>query len=287
VDLASTGRNWVRTKFRAVLVATTLSVAVAVVGCRSAQTTKGGVVGADQPQSTLTRVTQAQIRDAAVQAYAEDLAIARDNGALDADAAMARRVKTIADRLIAVTGAFRPDAPGWGWEVNLIRSDQVNAWCMPGGKIAVYSGLITKFELTDDEIAAVLAHLIAHALREHARERASELLDSGLFVERAVEGSGAGQGTIDMARLVKQVTLSLPYGRVYESEADRMGVELAARAGYDPRATISLWQKMARAGGDREPEWLTMHPSDASRIRELETYSARGMPLYEQARRAR
>jgi predicted Zn-dependent protease len=272
VDLASTGRNWVRTKFRAVLVATTLSVAVAVVGCRSAQTTKGGVVGADQPQSTLTRVTQAQIRD---------------NGALDADAAMARRVKTIADRLIAVTGAFRPDAPGWGWEVNLIRSDQVNAWCMPGGKIAVYSGLITKFELTDDEIAAVLAHLIAHALREHARERASELLDSGLFVERAVEGSGAGQGTIDMARLVKQVTLSLPYGRVYESEADRMGVELAARAGYDPRATISLWQKMARAGGDREPEWLTMHPSDASRIRELETYSARGMPLYEQARRAR
>jgi predicted Zn-dependent protease len=287
MDLASTGRNWVRTKFRAVLVATTLSVAVAVVGCRSAETAKGGGVGADRQQSALTRVTQAQIRAGAVQAYAEDLAIERGNGALDADAVMTGRVRTIADRLIAVTDAFRPDAPGWEWEVHLIRSDRENAWCMPGGKIAVYSGLITKFELTDDEIAAVLAHLIAHALREHARERASELLDSGAFVEPAVAAPGAGQGTIDMARLVNQVTLSLPYGRVYESEADRRGVELAARAGYDPRASIRLWQKMAGAGGDREPEWSKMHPSDGSRIRELGMYSARGMPLYEQARRWR
>ncbi len=276
-----------RTKFRAVLVATTLSLAVVVMGCRSVEATKGGVVGADRQQSALTRVTQAQIRDGAVQAYAEELAIERDNGALDADAVMTRRVRTIADRLIAITGAFRPDAPGWKWEVNLIRSDRVNAWCMPGGKIAVYSGLITKFELTDDEIAAVLGHLIAHALREHARERASEQLDSGAFVERAVAVPGAGQGTIDMARLVNQVTLSLPYGRVHESEADRIGVELAARAGYDPRAAISLWQKMARAGGDTEPQWLKTHPSTESRTRELEMYSARFMPLYEQAHRGR
>jgi len=262
-----------------------IAISGGLAACQSVQTTGAGAVGVERAQRMSPLVSEAQLREGAVQAYAQELGKERQKGALNADPAMTARVRGIASRLIPATGAFRPDAPGWAWEVNVIRSDQVNAWCMPGGKIAVYTGLVEKLSLTDDEIAAVMGHEIAHALREHARERASEQVTAGLLIQGGAAVLGAGGATIDMAGLAYQVTMGLPNSRVHESEADRMGVELAARAGYDPRAAITLWQKMAKNGGGKGPEWLSTHPSADTRIRDLETWSARVMPLYQQARR--
>ncbi len=253
--------------------------------CQSVQTTQTGVVGVDRVQRMSPLVSEAELRQGAVQAYSQELAKERQKGALNVDAAMTQRVRGIANRLIPASGAFRPDAPSWPWEVNVIRSDTLNAWCMPGGKIAVYSGLITKLSLNDDEIAAIMGHEISHALREHSRERASEQVTAGLGIQVGAAVLGGGKTTIDFAQLAYQVTMGLPNSRVHESEADRMGVELAARAGYDPRAAVGVWQKMAKAGGAKQPEWLSTHPSAETRIKDLEVYSARVMPLYEQARR--
>jgi predicted Zn-dependent protease len=237
-------------------------------------------VGVEREQMMSPMVTEAQLRQGAVQAYAQVLGQERGRGALNPDPAMTERVRRIAARLIAVSGVFRPEARNWAWEVNVIRSEQVNAWCMPGGKIAVYSGLITRLGLNDDELAAVIGHEIAHALREHSRERASERMvtQTGVGVIAAIAGvPGVGA---DMARLALDVTVSLPNSRLHESEADRIGVELAARAGFDPRASITLWQKMAKLGG-RGPEFLATHPSPETRSKDLEVWSERVMPLYQ------
>jgi len=262
------------------------ALALGLAACQSANTTPPGAIGVDRPKRTSPPVSEADLRAGAGQAYAEALAQAQRAGALNADAEMTERVRRIAQRLVAATSAFRPDAPGWPWDVNVIQSDQVNAWCMPGGKIAVYSGLITKLNLSDDEIAAVLGHEMAHALREHARERASERVAAGRTLQAAAGEAGAPGAPVDMAQLAREITLGLPNSRVHETEADRLGVELAARAGYDPRAALSLWQKMLKVEG-KGPEWLGAHPAADTRTRDLELYAARVMPLYEQARSAR
>jgi predicted Zn-dependent protease len=206
---------------------------------------------------------------------------------LDRDPAEVQRVRTIANRLIVQTGAFRKDAPGWKWEVHVITSDQLNAWCMPGGKMAVYTALIQKLKLTDDELAAIMGHEIAHALREHGRERVSQQLAASLAVGVASAALGLGQGGSQLADLVAQVTFTLPNSRLHEQEADRIGVELAARAGYDPRAAVSVWQKMTRADGGSPPQFLSTHPSPENRIKDLEVYAQKVMPLYEAAARKR
>lgn len=261
-----------------------LALCTVLGGCQAVRTTQAGVVGVDRTQRMSILVSETELRSAAVQAYAQTLKTEDARGALNADPQMTARVREITNRVVRSSGAFRPDAASWSWEVNLIRSDQVNAWCMPGGKIAVYSGLISKLQLNDDELAAVIGHEIAHALREHARERASEQLTAGLVIKGGAAVLGAGRASVDMVGLVFKVTIGLPNSRLHESEADRIGVELAARAGYDPRAAISLWRKMAANSAGGSPQWLSTHPSADSRIRELEVYANRVMPLYEQAR---
>lgn len=255
------------------------------VACTSVQTTRGGVVGVERTQRMSPLVSEADLRAGAVKAYSQVVTEARQKGQLDVPAAQQRRVDQIAKRLIAVTPAFRPDAQGWKWEVTVIRSDEVNAWCMPGGKIAVYTGLIDKLQATDAELAAVIGHEIAHALREHSRERASEQVTSGLLLQGAVVLAGGGQAALDMAQLAYQVTVGLPHSRLHETEADRIGVELAARAGYDPRGAISVWQKMAKLGGAGQPEFLSTHPSPETRMQDLEVYARRVEPLYKAAAR--
>lgn len=264
-----------------------IAIAATLASCQSVQTTQRGVVGVDRKQQMSVLVSEQELRSGAVQAYREELAKERGKGALNADYALTSRVRAITSRLIGVTGAFRPDAPGWPWEVNVVRSDSINAWVMPGGKVVVYTGLVEKLRLTDDEIAAVVGHEISHALREHARERASQQVTAGLVLQGGAAVLGGGQTAVDMGKLVYQLTFGLPNSRLHESEADRIGVELAARAGFDPRAAVTLWQKMARTGGGNGPQWLSTHPSAETRIRDLEVYSARVMPLYEQAHRRR
>ncbi|CAN0512527.1 unnamed protein product, partial [Phaeothamnion confervicola] len=165
-------------------------------------------------------------------------------GQLDRDPGQAARVRAVAARLIPQTAAFRADAPGWQWEVHVISSNEVNAWCMPGGKIAVYTGILDGLRLTDDELAAVMGHEISHALREHGRERASQAMAQGLLINVVGAAAGLSGTTQDLSKFVLDLTFNLPNSRQDETEADRIGVELAARAGYDPRAAISLWQKM-------------------------------------------
>jgi predicted Zn-dependent protease len=166
--------------------------------------------------------------------------------------------------------------------VHVISVPEVNAWCMPGGKMAIYSGLIEKLNASDDEIAAVMGHEIAHALREHARERISRQMatQTAVGIAGALFGIGdLGQG---LGNMVADVTLNLPNSRTHEVEADRMGVELAARAGYDPRAAIGLWEKMTKvSGGNQPPKWLSTHPQHEDRIKDLRAYSERVMPLYQ------
>ena len=260
-----------------------LAGTLALPACETVQTTQAGAVGVERKQAML--VSSDQVNSAAVSAYRQTLQSASQKGSLNRDSAQVQRVRAITQRLIPATGAFRKDAPGWKWEVNVISSPEVNAWAMPGGKIAVYTGLIEKLRLTDDELAAIIGHEIAHALREHGRERASQQMAQGLAV--GVIGAAVGLGGLgqDLAGLVADVTFGLPYSREFEREADRIGVELAARGGYDPRAAITLWQKMAQAGGGGMPQFLSTHPSDQSRIQDLQVYTQRVMPLYQQARR--
>ena len=268
-----------------ILAAALVASAALLAGCQSVKTTSAGAVGIERTQRMSSMVSEADMRQQAELSYRETLSTERQKGTLNADPALTNRVRAIASRLIPASAAFRPDAAQWKWEVNVIRSDQINAWCMPGGKIAVYTGLITKLNLTDDEIAAVVGHEIAHALREHARERASEQMGAQAVISGASILLGVGQAGSDLGGVFYKAVFGLPNSRLHETEADRIGVEIAARAGYDPRAAITLWQKMARNAGGSGPEFLSTHPSAETRLKDLEVYSARVMPLYEQARR--
>ncbi|MEW6689597.1 MAG: M48 family metallopeptidase [Pseudomonadota bacterium] len=258
---------------------------VLAAGCQSVQTTQPGVVGVDRQQSML--VSSGTINRSAANAYRKVLQEAAAKGQLNRDAAQLARVRGIAGRLIPQTGVFRGDAPGWSWEVNVIASKEVNAWCMPGGKIAVYAGLIERLQASDDELAAVIGHEIAHALREHGRERASQAMAQSVGISVVGAVLGVSGGAQDLTQMVLDLTFNLPNSRTDEVEADRIGVELAARAAFDPRAAVSLWEKMQKTGGGQPPQFLSTHPSRQTRIADLRNYAARVMPLYEQARAKR
>lgn len=256
-----------------------------LVGCTTVETTQEGVVGVDRPQSML--VSSEQVNEAAGQEYRKVIEGARQRGLLNRDAAQVARVRNVAARLIPQTATFRPDARSWKWEANVITANELNAWCMPGGKMAVYTGLMEKLQLTDDELAAIMGHEIAHALREHGRERISREMGTGLAIGVASSVLGLGQTAADLAGMVAQVTFTLPNSRTHETEADRIGVELAARAGFDPRGAVRVWQKMQQASAGGPPEFLSTHPSTEHRLQDLEAYAQKVMPLYQAARSAR
>ncbi len=258
--------------------------AMMLAACETVQTTEGGVVGVERRQSMSTFVSTEKFNRDAADTYRKVLEDATKKGQLNRDAAQVERVRRIANRLIPSTVVFRRDAAAWEWEVNLITSNEVNAWCMPGGKIAVYSGLIAKLDPTDDELAAVMGHEISHALREHSREQYSQAVTQGALITLAGV-FGVSGATQDTSQRALELLVNLPHSRTDETEADRIGVELAARSGYDPRASVSLWQKMGKLGGGKPPEWMSTHPSDQTRTRDLQNYSERVAPLYEAARR--
>ena len=254
---------------------------LALTSCQTVQTIQPGAVGVERKQSML--LSSAQVDKSAALAYQQEMKKAAAKKALNHDPAQVARVRVIALRLINGTAAFRPDAPRWAWETNVITSNDVNAWCMPGGKMAVYSGLIEKLKVTDDELAAVMGHEMAHALREHGRERASQAAAQNILLGVAGAAVGLGGDTVRLAQIVTDVTINLPNSREHEIEADRIGVELAARAGYDPRAAVTLWQKMGQVGGGAPPQFLSTHPSPQNRQKDLTEYAAQVMPLYEAA----
>jgi len=256
--------------------------ALALGGCQT--TTSGGSVGAERKQLML--VSSQELDQMAAQSYNKLKADATAKGTLNTDRAMQQRVRAIAARIEPQTRVFRDDAPGWKWEVNVINSNELNAYCMPGGKIMFYSGLIRQLNLSDDEIAVVMGHEIAHALREHSREQVSQAIAAQTAIGVGAALLGLGQGSADMAGVAYQSLIATRFSRTDENEADRIGLELTARAGYDPRAGVSLWQKMTKASsGGRPPEFLSSHPTDSSRVQQIEALLPTVMPLYTAARR--
>ncbi len=249
---------------------------------------EGVDVGGNSAFSKL--VPAESVERSATQQYAQLLQQAASQNALGPkDSAQVKRLRAIAQRIIPFAVVWNPRARDWQWEVNLIGSRQVNAFCMPGGKIAFYSGILSQLKLSDDEVAMVMGHEVAHALREHARKRMgkSAVTQGAARLGGAVVASvlGIDPRLTDAAARGGANLLTLEFSREDESEADLVGMELAARAGYDPRAGVSLWQKMGAANKNAPPQWLSTHPSGKSRIKEIEANLPKVLPLYERARR--
>jgi len=237
-------------------------------------------------------VSAEQVEQQATLQYQQTLKTAADHRALaPVDNAQVRRLRAIAQKIIPLAGEWNERARQWKWEVNLIGSNQINAFCMPGGKIVFYTGILKTLELSDDEVAMVMGHEIAHALREHARERMgkSTITSGAARLGGALLSGWLGipSGVMDIAAQQGANLLTLKFGREDESEADLVGMELAARAGFDPRAGVSLWQKMGAANKGAPPQWLSTHPSGDTRIAEIEANLPKVMPLYERARQAK
>jgi Zn-dependent protease with chaperone function len=261
-----------------------LAAALLLTGCQAVNTTSGGAVGVERKQYMFSALSSQEVNQMYAQSYQKTLGEASSKGMLDKSSHNAKRLQAIANRLIAQAPRFRPDAAQWQWEVNLIKSPELNANCGPGGKIIFYSGIIDKLKLTDDEIAAIMGHEMAHALREHSREAMSRAYGMALAKQGAGALLGLGEGGMAVADTVVQYGLTLPNSRGNENEADLLGLELAARGGYNPNAAVSLWQKMAAAGNGAPPEFMSTHPSSGSRIAALQAAIPKVMPLYQQAK---
>jgi len=248
-----------------------LAAALLLPGCET-----NPVTGRNQ----LLIVSEDQAESASVQAYTKTVGAAQVQRKLDTNPARTARVQAITQRLIAQATRVVPDSAQWKWQVHVIDDESVNAWCMPGGKMAVFTGLITKLNITDDELAQVMGHEISHALLQHGRERMSRAVATNVGLTVGSIASG-----VDLSGLetVAMVALELPNSRTAETEADVLGIEIAARAGYNPTAAVTLWQKMAKLGGDKPPQWLSTHPSDQSRIQNLQALVPKMMPLYQAA----
>lgn len=262
---------------------TVLVSACLLVAC--ANTSRSGVVGVERSQFMM--ISAAQIERISASSFEQQAKAAQKKNILITSGPQYERLKTIANRLIPQTAVFRDDTHAWNWGLQLIDSPMVNATCAPGGRITFYSGIINKLNLTDNEIAAIMGHEIAHAVREHGRERVSQALAQNVFSNVALATAGPGSAkSIDAANQIMQYVLVLPNSRQNEKEADAIGLEIAARGGYDPRAAITLWEKMSKESkGKNPPEFLSTHPSNQNRIKELSALMPRVMPLYEAAKR--
>ena len=262
---------------------TVLVSACFLVAC--ANTSRPGVVGVERSQFMM--ISAAQIERISASSFDQQAKAAQKKNILITSGPQYERLKTIATRLIPQTAVFRDDTHSWNWGLQLIDSPLVNATCAPGGRITFYSGIINKLNLTDDEIAAIMGHEIAHAVREHGRERVSQAMAQNAIANVALAAAGAGSAqSIDAANQIMQYVLVLPNSRQNEKEADAIGLEIAARGGYDPRAAITLWEKMSKESkGKNPPEFLSTHPSNENRIKELSALMPRVMPLYEAAKR--
>jgi predicted Zn-dependent protease len=262
-------------------------VAATVIGVTPAlaqqQPSTANGIDVGQPSALRKLVPAEQLEKQAGVEYEQLKRQAAEKGALAPEQQpQLRRLRHIAARIIPNATRFNPRAQEWRWEINLIGSRQINAFCMPGGKIAFYTGILDTLRLSDDEVAIVMGHEVAHALREHARERMakSELTRLGTTVLGELVGGGRYSGAFAMGGNL----LTLKFSRQDESEADLVGLDLAARSGFDPRAGVTLWQKMAAANKGAPPQWMSTHPSGPNRIKDIERHLPEVMPLYQLAR---
>ncbi len=261
-----------------------LSAALLLAAAPALAQNEGVQVGGN---SGFTKLVPAEdIEQASRQQYAKMMQEAAAQKALaPAGHPQLQRLRGIAQRIIPHAVAWNPRAKNWQWEVNLIGSKQINAFCMPGGKIAFYTGILDQLQLTDDEVAMIMGHEMAHALREHARERMGKSAATNIGASLLSQLLGLGDLGQTVAGLGVEL-INLRFGREDESEADLVGMELGARAGFNPRAGITLWQKMAAANKGAPPQWLSTHPAGVTRIADMERNLPRVLPLYERARKS-
>ena len=263
-------------------------LAGSVLGAPSAwgQSEDGGLRGEVGRESRFTKLVSAeQVEGAATQKYAQMLGQYQQKGAVvPASHPQVVRLRAIAQRIIPFATAWNGRAAQWRWEVNLLNDAQVNAFCMPGGKIAFYAGFLSKLQLSDDEVATIMGHEMAHALREHARERMGKTMATQLGA--GLLSSVLGMGDLgNVALSMGAQLLTLRFSREDETEADLVGMDLAARAGHDPAAGVTLWQKMLAASKGAPPQFLSTHPAGDTRIRDIQSKLPRAQPLFERAAR--
>jgi len=249
---------------------TVLAPLIAVLGltaCQSAQTTRSGSVGGSRAQLMPTLLDDEEFRTEAALNYKRVIGAARRHALLDREPIQLERARQTMQRLTAQTGVFRDDAPGWSWEIHVITANRIGAWCLPGGKMVISSALFDRVKPTDDELAAVIGHEIAHALREHAREEKGRKMAASFAYYTSLLFVPVVPFVNDY---VSNLVVARPKERDNEIEADLIGIELAARAGYSPQGALSFWQKMVRLQDDRL-SWLSTHPTGDDRLLALES----------------
>jgi predicted Zn-dependent protease len=230
-------------------------------------------------------VSESEAISASSTAYVNTLDPYKQKGQLDSNPDQVKRIHQITDKLIKQAILKRPDSKDWQWSIKVIDDpDTVNAWCMAGGKMAIYTGLINQLNATDDEIAQVMGHEISHALANHSAERMSVALASEVAVGVYNKVTGSVPTDDSLATMAAQVAITLPNSRTSESEADAIGIELAAKAGYNPHAAVTLWQKMSKLGGGNPLEFLSTHPSPGNREEALKKMIPKMMPYYQAAK---
>lgn len=274
--------NFSALKPSAPLLITTLLASTVPLQSAYGQAADEGIV-LEKPSRLKNLVPAEQLERSAAQQFAQMKRQASEKNALAPDDhPQLIRLRTISKRLLPHISRWNSKAANWQWEVQLFGSNAINAFCMPGGKIGFYMGILDRLKLTDDEVAMVMGHEIAHALREHSRERLAknQLTGIGAGVLSSVLGLGdVGRTVMDYGA---QLTM-LKFSRDDESEADLIGLDLAARAGFDPRAGVTLWRKMSAASKNSPPQWLSTHPSGNNRIAEIERHLDQVLPLYAKA----
>ena len=229
----------------------------------------------------LMLVSESTAINASKQAYIKTLEPLQKDGKIDSDPKLVKRINDITNKLIVQAEKLRPDTKDWDWTVKVIDDPKtVNAWCMAGGKMAIYTGLIEQLDATDDEIAQVMGHEISHALANHSAERMSVAIANNLALTVYQASSDASPTNAALVAAAAQVAITLPNSRTSESEADKIGIELAARAGYNPEAAVTLWQKMSKVSGGGGVEFLSTHPAPKNRQKELRKLIPRMMPYY-------
>jgi len=230
----------------------------------------------------LMLVSEESAISASKEAYAQTLKPLTEEGKVDNDPVLKKRVTEITERLVAQAVKTRPATARWEWSIKVIDDpEMVNAWCMAGGKMAIYTGLIENLQASNDEIAQVMGHEIAHALANHQAEKMSVSIASSAGVAAVGVASDRPGLAMTGAAAAAMLAIKLPNSRTAETEADRIGIELAAKAGYDPRAAVTLWEKMAKAGGSNPPQFLSTHPAPQNRKQTLRALVPKMMPYYE------
>ncbi len=253
-------------------IAVMAATALVVVACATSPTGR----------TQLMLVSERQAIEASKEAYVQMLRPLEEEGKVDNDPQLKARVERITSRLVAQAVRMRPETRDWDWSIKVIDDpEMVNAWAMAGGKMAVYTGLIEKIEPSDDELAQVLGHEIAHALANHTAEKMSVAMASQLGVLAVGIASDRPGVAMTGAALAATLAVKLPNSRTAEAEADQIGIELAARAGYDPRAAVTLWRKMEKVSGSGPPEFLSTHPAPGNRQKKLAELVPKMMPYYQ------